>query len=399
MTDRAGDPFQDRGQRRVDPVVVAEQHGHVGGQRPGDQQPGVTLQRQDAVVLEQRDRAYGGAPAKCGVRVEVDLAGGGGRVSQHAQPLAERQDAGERSVDVGLIDNSSLQRLGERSVAAADLHVTPGAQRCRRRLSLVAGVPMPLVAIGDRERVAHDQPPEAPVAPQRLLQQFDVGAARHAVDGVVGRHDRGDPGIDRGLERRQVGLLKVLRCHRHVEAVPERLRPAVHGEVLGARRDPRGRGIRPLQAADGGPRHRARQKRILAEGLVAAAPARVAEDVDVRRAKGEAPVALATAGEPMLVERLGGDRLVHFLDQPGVEGGSQGDRLREDGGDAGARHAVQALAPPVVGGDSQPRYGRRLVHEERHLLLRPQGGDQVSDAALRHPQPPGARAGTSRRPG
>ena len=306
-----------------------------------------------------------------------------GRFAQHAQAIAQRQHAGERSIDVGLVDQVPIQRVGERSVGAADLQIASGAQRCRRRLGRIAGVAVPVVAIGDGECIAHDQSPEAPIVPERPLQQLEVGAARHAVDGIVGRHDRGDSCLDAGLEGGQVGLMQILRRDRHVEAVPERLGAAVYGEVLGAGGDARRLAIRPLQRADGSLRHGAGQKRILAKGLVPAAPARVAEDVDVGRAEGEAPVALAAARQPVLVERLGGDRLVHLCDQIGVEGGRQGDRLREDGGDAGTRHAVQALAPPVVGGDAQPRDGRRLVHQERHLLLRPQGGDQVSYATAR----------------
>ena len=138
------------------------------------------------------------------------------------------------------------------------------------------------MAIGDGECIAHHQALETPGGSERPLQQLAAGAARYAVDGVVRRHDRGDPRLDAGLERRQVGLLQVLRRDRHVEAVPERLGPAMDGEVLGAGGDARGCGIGPLQRADGGLRHGAGQKRILAKGLVPAAPARVAEDVDVR---------------------------------------------------------------------------------------------------------------------
>ena len=247
VADRAGDPFQDRGQRCVDPVVVAEQHVHVGRERSGDQQPGIALQRQDAVVLQKGDRAGRGAAAERRVRVEVDRAGGGGRVAQHAQAIAECQHAGERSIDVGLVDQVPIQRVGERSVGAADLQVAAGAQRGRRRLGFIRHVAVSLVGIRDGECIAHHQPLETPGAAERVLQQLAAGAARYAVDGVVRRHDRGDPRLDAGLEGGQVGLLQVLRRDRHVEAVPERLGAAVHGEVLGAGGDAGGCGIRPLQ--------------------------------------------------------------------------------------------------------------------------------------------------------
>jgi hypothetical protein len=61
-----------------------------------------------------------------------------------------------------------------------------------------------------------------------------------------------------------------------------------------------------------------------------------------------------------------GRRLVQ---ERSVERGSEADRLREDGGDARARDAVEGLVPPLVGRHPQPRDGRRLVRELRDLLF------------------------------
>ena len=66
----------------------------------------------------------------------------------------------------------------------------------------------------------------------------------------------------------------------------------------------------------------------------------------------------------------------------GVPHRRQADRLREHRGDAGARDAVQALVPPVVGGDAQPLDRRRLVQHLRRLLGERHAPDQIVDARL-----------------
>jgi hypothetical protein len=73
----------------------------------------------------------------------------------------------------------------------------------------------------------------------------------------------------------------------------------------------------------------------------------------------------------------GGGHGTHALD---VERRRQRDRLREDGGDSGARDAVQALAPPVVGGDAEAGDGGRLVQHLRRLLGQRQAGEEIVEA-------------------
>ncbi len=67
-------------------------------------------------------------------------------------------------------------------------------------------------------------------------------------------------------------------------------------------------------------------------------------------------------------------------DQIGVPGGGEADGFRENGGAAGARHAVEALVPPIVGRDAEPLDGGRIVHELGDFLLQGHAGEQVVDA-------------------
>src|SRR5205085_6863875 len=110
--------------------------------------------------------------------------------------------------------------------------------------------------------------------------------------------------------------------------------------------------------------------RVLAVGLLAAAPARVAEDVDVRRPEGEALVARALAPPRELVvlgPRLVADRGRDVAHEGRVERRRHPDGLGEHGGRARAGHAVEAFVPPLVGGYPEAGDGRRVVHELRDL--------------------------------
>src|ERR1019366_8531740 len=128
-----------------------------------------------------------------------------------------------------------------------------------------------------------------------------------------------------------------------------------------------------------------RQERIFAIGFHAAAPARVAHQVDVRRPEREALVdAPLAAPEELVVLGAGlvGDRRGHAEDEAGIPGRGQPDGLREHRGAAGARHPVQALVPPVVGGNAEPLDGRRIVHRLRDLLRDGHAREQVVHALL-----------------
>ena len=135
-----------------------------------------------------------------------------------------------------------------------------------------------------------------------------------------------------------------------------------------------------LQALDEADAQTAGQIGILAVGFMAAAPAGIAENVDIRAPDGQSlidiPVlmgALAVVLGPGLVGDDGGDFLLHVL----VKHGGQADGLGEDGRRAGAGYAVKHLVPPVVGGHAEPRNGRRIIFQLGGFFLQGHAGYQI----------------------
>src|ERR1700735_4745165 len=96
--------------------------------------------------------------------------------------------------------------------------------------------------------------------------------------------------------------------------------------------------------------HAAREKRIFAVGLLPAAPAGVAEDVDVGRPEVEAfkDIAVACAhGLHMLDAAFCADDDGHGMNGLRIEGSAEADGLRELRC-AVCSAAVERLAPPIV---------------------------------------------------
>src|SRR5208282_6898363 len=104
------------------------------------------------------------------------------------------------------------------------------------------------------------------------------------------------------------------------------------------------------------------EERVLAVGFLAAAPARVTEDVDVRRPEREAVITRAVPvvfADVVIVlgAGLGGDDIGGLVQERRVPGGGHADGLRENRGVAGARDAVQTFVPIIIGGNAEPRDG------------------------------------------
>ena len=130
----------------------------------------------------------------------------------------------------------------------------------------------------DREVVGDDGALEAPDLAQQLGEQARVGRRRHAVDVGVRVHHRAHAALaDRHLERRQQHVRQLARTHRHGRQVAARLGGRVAHEVLERRDD-----ARALDALDVGGRDGADQVRVFADGLLDAAPARIAHHVEHR---------------------------------------------------------------------------------------------------------------------
>jgi hypothetical protein len=295
------DAGERRRRSRGPAVVVAEQHAAVVGERPHHGDPGRRLrERQHPVVLQQHDRLARELPRKLPVRGAVELAVGQLRrlhaLERIEQPdlEADAQHALERRVDFDLAEQPLLHRV---DVALEVGCVALVEESARGAVAVEAGLDREGAGFGGGLRVlvarldiahgvavARHEPLELPVPAQRAVEQGLAGAARHAVDCVVDAHHRLHAALDdRGAERGQVGVLEVVRRGLGVEAVPQRLGAGVDGVVLGGRRHDRMLGVVALQAGDEGHAERPGEERVLAVGLLAASPARVAEDVDVRR--------------------------------------------------------------------------------------------------------------------
>ena len=149
-------------------------------------------------------------------------------------------------------------------------------------------------------------------------------------------------------------------------------------------------GIVALHAGDKGDAHMRGQERVLAIGLLAPAPARIAIDVDVRRPciQPGADFAQMARFAAQRVERahLDADRAGHVMDERRVERGGKAYGLGEIGGGHRADRAMQAFRPPVIGRDIQARDRGGDIDKLRHLFLGGQLAHQIGGhlVGLRH---------------
>ena len=157
----------------------------------------------------------------------------------------------------------------------------------------------------------------------------------------------------------------------HIRLVPGGLRAGMHGEMLGA-----GSGLEifalALQALYKGYAQPPREIRVLAIGLLAAAPARVAKNVDIGRPERQPLIDVAVAKVRLRIElgaRFRGDGFRHLAVEILIKNRGQANGLREHRGRARAGHAVQRLVPPVIGRHAQPLNGGRVVFQLRELFL------------------------------
>ena len=180
----------------------------------------------------------------------------------------------------------------------------------------------------------------------------------------------------------QVGLPEIALVDLRLEAVAVGLGAAVDGVMLGRGHHFEVLGVVALQTADEGHPHAAGEIGILAVSLHTPSPARVAEQVDVGRPEGQ-PLIEAAPPLPGELVVLGpgfvGDRRGHPSHKIAVPGGGQADGLGEDRGQTGPGHAMQGLAPPVIGRDTEALHRGRRVHHLADLLLEGHSGDEVVD--------------------
>ena len=324
---------------------------------------------------------------RCVVRLEGDLRvrHAFGRV-EHPQFHSGPEEPDQRCVEVGVGQESHLHRLLQAVVLTAAVEVGASFHSQRRSFRTPFHDLVCLPDVPDGSAVRHHVALKAPLAAEDVGQQEAAAATRVSAETVVRTHDRvrARP-ADAHFEGGEVGAPEVVVVDDCVEGVPLGLGTRVHGEVFGRGHDFQVVRIVALHAAHELHSQAAGEVGILAVGLHSAPPARIAEDVDVGRPKGQS---LVLAAEPVAHELvvLGAgfvrDDRGDFQHQIGIPRGGQADGLREDGGDPGPRHTVQGLAPPVVGGDVETLDRLRRVDHLRHLLFEGHPGHQVLNALI-----------------
>ena len=207
--------------------------------------------------------------------------------------------------------------------------------------------------------------------------------APFSVERVVGRHDARHALLDHSLEVGQVDAIEHVGPHPHVDLEPGVL-DAVAGEVLGAAHDV------PLQTTDEGRAHLADVVGVLAVGLLRAAPARVAEQVEAR---GQADVGALGA-------RLPSDRFAYALFQRVVEAGGSCHGDGEAGGYAAgdAAGTIDEVEPaetqPGNGGGRVERWLVARAGRTEHVLVEVLvSGEQAQPLCRLHPIQQFARTG------
>ena len=230
---------------------------------------------------------------------------------------------------------------------------------------------MVLVEIPDCPAVGYEIAVEAPFL--QLAHEEVAGAGCLAVDTVISAHDALHVGVfHQRLECRQIGFLQILGGRCRIKGMAQGLRPAVHGEMLGAGGCFQHVFVVPLQPVDVCLAQLRSEERVFAESLVPSAPAGVTEDVDVGRPEGQPLVNVPVAVPGFLRifgTCLGGCDICRLLCGCGVEHGSQSDRLGEHGRRAGTCQPVQPLVPPVVCRNAKPWNGVCIVFQLSHHLL------------------------------
>jgi hypothetical protein len=294
-------------------------------------------ERQDAVVGEHDDTSSGRLAGERAVLGEVDRGRGdvSVRIELGVELTGERTDVDEPldgHVDVVLGDQTLLEgrphaldrRPGVGVVVGEGVHAREERGRVGGDVGVV--VPLRLDEVGRGSGVGDDE--EGPVRPApQLVEKLFGDVVGTPVDEVVGGHDRAhDPCLDGSAEGRQLVLVEHARAHLRRGDGAVRL-VAVGEEVLERGHRLPDDGVATAQAARVGARQVCGEARVLGEPLLVAAPQRVAQRVDHRRPDVEAHRGVGR----MLRAHLGGHRVADPLEELGVPGRGEPDRLREDG--------------------------------------------------------------------
>src|SRR5215471_15403215 len=301
---------------------------------------------------------------------------------KHAQPEACREQAFERPIDVffryeALLDGIHIFHvigvIGNLSEKVSTLVIHPRLDCKRAGVYQAFRILMPHENILDRTTVRHYVPIKFPGTPQLVFEQERVNTGGLTVHPIVSAHNRPGMAFDHGsTEGRQVRVLQVVFRYWHIHAMTGRLWAAMHGKMFGCRDHAVIIRIITLESAHKGDAHLAGQKWIFAISFLAATPAGIAKDIDIRRPEVQTLHNVAMSGPYRLImlgAGLSADHYRHVVNKRSIESCRQPDGLRKYRSGSSSSHAVQSLAPPVVGKHMQPGDGARLVDELRGFFL------------------------------
>jgi len=190
---------------------------------------------------------------------------------------------------------------------------------------------------------------------------------------------------DRGAKGGSIGVVEIVERDGYVEAMAECFGPTVNGIVFRSGNGLEVMRVLALKSGDKSDAESSGEEGIFAVGFLAASPARITKDVDVRGPEGETVVAASVVVENGVVifgTGFGGDDVGNAVDEVAVPGSGETDGLGKDGGDAGAGDAVEALVPPVVGGDVEARDGGGHVLHLGDLFFKGETRDEVVDTLI-----------------
>ncbi len=271
--------------------VAAEEHRV--GERTDDREPARAraVKRQHAVVLEQDDRALGrasGERARIGRVGDRDRARGvAWRLLEQSREKLDAQHARDRAVDRPYRHATGADRGDQRRIIGevGRLDIDPRHQRAGRRVGRVGSDVLRVDELADTVVIAHDEALKADLLAQHLGQQPVARVVGHAADLVVRCHDAHRVAApDHARERADVDIAQRALGQVDRPGVAAALGLAVPGEMLERRAHAVGaeRQRIALEAAHRREPDLAVQIRVLAEGLVGAAPARLAHHVEHR---------------------------------------------------------------------------------------------------------------------
>ena len=235
-------------------------------------------------------------------------------------------------------------------------------------------------AIGDHVSI------ESPFPPQNRFKEFVASATRRAQESVVGAHHGVClPILDGHPECRQVRFAQIPLIDDRIEHVALRFRSAVNGKMLRRRDRLEVERMVPLHAFHELHSQPAGQVRVFAEGLHAASPPGITEDVDVWRPEGESlvdPSYPLFNGVVMLCAGFIRNRRGNTEHQLGIPHCREPDRLRKNRGPSRPCNAMQGFIPPVIGGYAEAFNRRRIVEGLLHLLVQRHSPNEVIHAVF-----------------